>query len=327
MRPRGQSTAHAEAVSRRLELLSSELSGLRQGNGSDDGHTHLRELRQTSDPMADQGDSETGRLGDVIALKPPRDTDAVSTSTPGRPGTSSTSAPALPAPGRHASRRAARGWVDLSSLRGRVGLSAAQVAALAVLVAVGLAITAWWVVRDDPGVPVAVPVEGSALVTPVQDGPDSVVASASPSVPPVTELVVDVTGKVRRPGIVVLPPGSRVEDALKAAGGVRPRADLLALNRARLVVDGEQIVVGVPAPPSLAASSAPAPGTTGESLININTATTIELEELPGVGPVTAGAIIAWRDANGGFRSVDQLLDVDGIGEKTLADLAPLVTL
>ena len=91
-------------------------------------------------------------------------------------------------------------------------------------------------------------------------------------------------------------------------------------------MDGEQIVVGVPPPPGPAASAAGSPGPDPGALVNLNTASTAELEELPGVGPVTAQAILDWRVANGGFRNVDQLLDVDGIGEKTLASLAPLVT-
>ncbi|WP_082748288.1 ComEA family DNA-binding protein, partial [Nocardioides jensenii] len=235
--------------------------------------------------------------------------------------------PMLPIPGRHAARTATRPWLDLSAFRGRVALTAGQVAALAVLVAVGLAVTAWWVIRDDAGAPVAAPEGGPALATPVADGAPSSVASTGGSAASASELVVDVTGKVRHPGIVVLPPGSRVVDALKAAGGVRPGADLAGLNQARLITDGEQIVVGVPAPPGVAASSAPSPGATSGATVNLNSATTTELEELPGVGPVTAEAIVAWRDTNGGFRSVDQLLEVDGIGEKTLAELAPHVTL
>ncbi|RYP86537.1 ComEA family DNA-binding protein [Nocardioides guangzhouensis] len=144
--------------------------------------------------------------------------------------------------------------------------------------------------------------------------------------PGAEELVVDVAGKVRDPGIVVLDPGARVVDALEAAGGARPGADLTGLNLARLLVDGEQILVGVPAAPGLAASAAGSPGPDPGRLVNLNTAGLEELDTLPGVGPVTAQSILDWRGAHGGFQSVDQLLDVDGIGEKTLADLAPMVT-
>ncbi len=99
--------------------------------------------------------------------------------------------------------------------------------------------------------------------------------------------------------------------------------------RADVLVDGEQIVVGGPsgaAPPSANGSAAGSPGQSGP-LVNLNTAGQAELETLPGVGPVTATAILDWRTEHGGFSSVDELLEVDGIGEATLADLAPLVTI
>ena len=124
----------------------------------------------------------------------------------------------------------------------------------------------------------------------------------------------------------MLPPGSRVVDALEAAGGARAKVDLTGLNLARLVVDGEQILVGVAPAPGVAGGLVGSPPQ-GTSLVNLNTADQAVLETLPGVGPVTAEAILAWRTDNGGFTSVDELLEVDGIGEATLEDLAPLVTL
>jgi competence protein ComEA len=140
-------------------------------------------------------------------------------------------------------------------------------------------------------------------------------------------VTVDVAGKVRRPGVTTLPAGARVVDALRKAGGARGRVDLSGLNLARVLVDGEQILVGRPAPGGLAASaSTAAPDATG-TLVNLNTATAEQLDTLPGVGPVTAQKILEWRGAHGAFSSVDELLEVDGIGEKTLADLAPHVTL
>jgi competence protein ComEA len=139
-------------------------------------------------------------------------------------------------------------------------------------------------------------------------------------------VTVDVAGKVRRPGIVVLPAGSRVVDALDAAGGARPGVDLTSLNLARLLVDGEQVLVGLPVPAgvvgSAVASAAPADG----APVDLNTATAAELETLPEVGPVTAEAILAWRTEHGGFTAVEELLEVDGIGEATLATIAPHVT-
>ena len=221
-------------------------------------------------------------------------------------------------PGRHAARRS--GWSPGGLLAGRVALGTGQLAVLAVVVALALATTAWWALRDGGRVDSLAPVSGPGPAAPASG------LSVAPSGSPAAEVVVDVTGKVRRPGIVVLEPGARVVDALDAAGGARRGADLAGLNLARLLVDGEQIVVGVPSPPGPAASAAGSPGPDPGALVNLNTASIAELDELPGVGPVTAQAIVDWRTGNGGFRSVDQLLDVDGIGEKTLADLAPLVT-
>jgi competence protein ComEA len=139
------------------------------------------------------------------------------------------------------------------------------------------------------------------------------------------KVVVDVAGKVRRPGIAVLRQGARVIDALRAAGGARPGVDLGGLNLARVLSDGEQVVVGGPTgavPASTPTSGAPVVG-----LVNINTADETALESLPEVGPVTAQSIITWRSQHGGFTSVDQLLDVDGIGDATLAKLTPYVTI
>ncbi|MEU5399060.1 helix-hairpin-helix domain-containing protein [Streptomyces sp. NPDC005963] len=157
-------------------------------------------------------------------------------------------------------------------------------------------------------------------------------------------IVVDVAGKVRRPGVLKLPAGSRVADALVAAGGVRTGVDTSGLNRARVLVDGEQVAVGVPAattPGPGGAGSAAADGagvpdgpgrsdsTTGHDrtagTMSLNTATAEELDTLPGVGPVLVQHIIDYRTQHGGFRSVDQLRDVDGIGERRFADLKPRV--
>jgi len=235
--------------------------------------------------------------------------------------------PSVPRPGRHASRRAG-GLARLlpEAMRGRVALGPGTLAVVAVVVAVGLAVSAWWVVRTEP-----------RLVTPVEPKPASALASpATPATSPVAEgaaastsegsVTVDVAGKVRRPGIAVLDAGARVIDALEAAGGARPGVDLTGLNLARVLVDGEQIVVGLPAtataPPAAPVGSASPAG----PLVDLNTATTVDLEALPEVGPVTAQAILVWRDQNGGFTSVSELLEVDGIGDATLAAVAPFVT-
>lgn len=139
------------------------------------------------------------------------------------------------------------------------------------------------------------------------------------------QLVVAVAGKVRRPGVVRLPPGSRVMDAVTAAGGALPGTDLALLNLARKLVDGEQVVVGVASP------AVPAPGAQGATgaqgaLLDLNTATVEQFDALPGVGPVLAQRLLDYRTANGGFRSVDQLREVDGIGESRFQRLKALVT-
>ena len=153
-------------------------------------------------------------------------------------------------------------------------------------------------------------------------------------------VVVHVVGQVRRPGVQHLPVGSRVEDAVKAAGGATPKADLARVNLARVLVDGEQVRVpapGDPDPPvggvggsSGGGGAAPgagggAAGTSGP--VSINTADLAGLDTLPGVGPVLAQRILDWRGEHGRFTTVDELGEVSGIGEKLLAQLRPLVTL
>ncbi|MGF9754758.1 ComEA family DNA-binding protein [Microvirga sp. 0TCS3.31] len=230
-------------------------------------------------------------------------------------------APVVPSvPGRHASRRLRIGGLQLGPV---------HLAVVAVVAALAVGLAAWWAVRDQaravPVAPAASDAAGSATPLAPVVSPDIEGGGAGPT-DAGEELVVDVAGKVRRPGIAVLPAGARVVDALEAAGGARRGVDLTALNLARPVVDGEQILVGVaPAAGVAGTLDSPAPG--GEALVNLNTADEAALDTLPGVGPVTADAILAWRDTNGGFTSVDELLEVDGIGEATLADLAPLVTL
>lgn len=149
-------------------------------------------------------------------------------------------------------------------------------------------------------------------------------------------------GLVHKPGLVTLEAGARIADALAAAGGPLDGADMVGLNMARRLTDGEQIVVGIAAPPGepTAMGSSVSPGATATSAdspptgtgdkpsgekVNLNTATVEQLETLPGIGPVTAAAIVAWRDANGRFTSVDQLGDVDGIGPARLDKLRSLV--
>lgn len=129
-----------------------------------------------------------------------------------------------------------------------------------------------------------------------------------------TAVLVHVTGDVRNPGVVRLPAGSRVIDAVEAAGGLRPRARV-SVNLARVLVDGEQIVVGAsPAAPT-------------DARMSINSASASELEALPGVGPVLAQRIVEYRNAHGPFASMRDLLQVPGIGDSKYAELADAATL
>lgn len=146
-------------------------------------------------------------------------------------------------------------------------------------------------------------------------------ATASPS----SVIVVAVSGQVSRPGLVRLAAGARVADALAAAGGALPGTDLATVNLARKVVDGELIVVGPAASALPAAVTGGVAGGAG-ALVNLNTATLEQLQTLPGVGPVLAGRIVEYRDRNGGFRAVDDLRKVTGIGEARFAELKALVT-
>jgi competence protein ComEA len=317
MRTRRPTPEHQDAVARRLAQLSAELAESRpppDGARADDLHGWGDDWAEDRAPVP------STRL-------PPA-------ATPPESGL----APVVPVPGRHASRRAGRVLAAAvpETLRGRVALGPPQVAVLALLIALGLAVTCWWVVRASPSEIVApavvAPGAASPSAAPLATGTPSAAAgsaglagTAGPTAA-AGSVTVDVAGKVRRPGIAVLDPGSRVVDALKAAGGPRDGADLSGLNLARVLVDGEQILVGEPAPVGLAASAVPSAGAPGGPLVNLNTASEAELEALPEVGPVTAQAILAWRTEHGGFTSVDELLEVDGIGDATLGQLAPYVT-
>ena len=140
------------------------------------------------------------------------------------------------------------------------------------------------------------------------------------------DVIVAVEGKVEKPGVVHLPAGARVADALEAAGGVRPGVDVAMLNLARKVVDGELILVGVAPSPGMSMPAAPGGAATAGGLINLNTATLADLDTLPGVGPVLAQRILDARTAQGGFQAVSDLRKVDGIGDARYEQLKDLVT-
>ncbi len=168
--------------------------------------------------------------------------------------------------------------------------------------------------------------EASDDIAPLAVSGDAAPSSGEESAAEPTELVIDVIGEVVDPGIVTVPPGSRVHEAIEAAGGLDGEVDTSGVNLARVLEDGEQIIVG-PAPEiAPGAAGAPAGGAAPGAKISLNQATVEQLDTLPGVGPVTAAAIIAWRDENGSFSSVEDLLDVKGIGDVTFAELRDLVT-
>jgi competence protein ComEA len=160
----------------------------------------------------------------------------------------------------------------------------------------------------------AVTPHGRTTVLAPDDG-----ASAEPVAP---VIYVHVLGQVATPGLYELPDGARAVDAVAAAGGFTEKADAAGINLARFVSDGEQIVV----PAIGEAAPGAVPGITGDGRVNLNTADSAALDTLPGVGPATAAKILAWRDEHGRFESVDDLLDVGGIGEAKLDAIRDLVT-
>jgi competence protein ComEA len=271
-------------------------------------------------------------------------------------------------PGRHSRVRLPTGWFRLPASvvgarwhPGRAAVLGVVVLALLAVAVFGLRVV-WARTSSDgtviaPGggaragpsgvsagaVPVGVPTgrattqpggaatDSSPTPAPAAGGAGTAGATASAVV------VVHVVGQVRRPGVRRLPVGSRVQDAVEAAGGPRPKADLARVNLARVLIDGEQVRVpapGDPDPPLLGVGAGAPPGgstagggASGTAPVSINTADLAGLDTLPGVGPVLAQRILDWRGEHGRFTSVDELGEVSGIGEKLLAQLRPLVTL
>uniref|UniRef100_UPI0027E02168 ComEA family DNA-binding protein n=1 Tax=Frankia gtarii TaxID=2950102 RepID=UPI0027E02168 len=263
-----------------------------------------------------------------------------------------------------------RGWPGVrerltrrfpASLRDVVTAPAASATLVLALVALAAALLATWFAWQHRPVSVAAPALRPSVVVTAPDGTPAggsvdartalvrtaaagavtAVASPAASTGTAAEVVVDVAGRVTRPGVVRLPAGSRVVDAIDRVGGVLAGTDTTGIGLARVLVDGEQILVdGRPGPPPARAVPAPAvaasavAGTSegsdggggGQSgPINLNSASSEQLDGLPGVGPVLAGRIVAWRTEHGPFRSPEQLGEVTGLGDKRLADLLPLV--
>ncbi|WP_225635915.1 ComEA family DNA-binding protein [Streptomyces solaniscabiei] len=227
-------------------------------------------------------------------------------------------------------------------LQNRCGMERRSVAALTVLLVVAavFAVQHFWTGRTETVAAPEVVRAAAAHGTEGEGGAraDGGTAAGAPrstaTASAGAEIVVDVGGKVREPGIHRLPAGARVEDALRAAGGVRPGTKTDGLNRARFLVDGEQVIVGAPVPPGAGTGvggtgpGGPAGAVAGAgptAPVSLNTATVDQLETLPGVGPVLAQHIVDYRTQHGGFRSVDELREVNGIGERRFADLRDLV--
>ena len=244
------------------------------------------------------------------------------------------------------------------TLRGRWALDRTTGIVLAVSVLLGaLLVGGWAVLRSKPH-EMTVARErplgsgfgsgsGHGEASPYQQGapgdvPTAAEAESIPSVPisfgssSSTGVVVDVEGKVAKPGVRTLPSGSRILDALTAAGGALPGTDLTSLNQAQVLVDGEQVLVGVAAP---AQSQSDAPsggrgkkshgkaGVGGAEAVHLNTAGVEDLEELPGIGPALAQRIVDYRTAHGSFHSVDELRQVSGFGGERFQNIASMVAL
>ncbi|MGW4796538.1 helix-hairpin-helix domain-containing protein [Nonomuraea sp. NPDC004297] len=207
---------------------------------------------------------------------------------------------------------------SFQALRAAVGSTGAAAAldpgkpGLRVLIAVGvlaMAVAGFFVWRSKPS--------AQPLPAPVPMSP----AAPTPS-PATAKVTVHVTGKIRKPGVYLLPAGARVTDAVSAAGGVSRKASTGALNLARKLIDGEQIVVGAAAGQVL---SGPLTVDPAAAVIDLNSATTEQLEQLPGVGEVLAARISEFRASRGGFTSVEQLREVTGIGPRKFAEIKPKV--
>jgi competence protein ComEA len=195
---------------------------------------------------------------------------------------------------------------------------------LAGLLAALLLVT--WTWMDRPRVePAPAPASGSGA-PPAPTSPPASSPAVGEAAGTATPVVVAVVGLVARPGLVTVPAGSRVADAVEAAGGLLPGTDPASVNLAALVTDGQQIAVGVPGIVGSPPTSPDGGGAGGGGRVDLNTATAQELDALPGIGPVLAQRIVAHRDEQGPFRSVDQLDDVPGIGPTIFAELAELVT-
>lgn len=229
-------------------------------------------------------------------------------------------APVVPVPWwrRYLDRLRERWWPDRTPdpPRRRLPVLAAGAALSGVFVAVGLALGGTGGGMEAP------PALPAAAVSDAR--PSAPAGSAGPGAG--GTIVISVVGRVTTPGLVTVPDGARVADAVAAAGGTPRGVDLGGLNLARRLVDGEQIYVGVRPPPDTGpAAGAPGAGQPGGQRVDLNTASLSTLDTLPGVGPVTAQRIVDWRTRHGRFASVEQLRQIEGIGPSRFTRLKDLV--
>ena len=250
---------------------------------------------------------------DTWSVALPEHAAATATTEPVQDGPPTRSTRPGPPSGRH---RAVGPATRVSA--GRRGALALWVAA-----ATAAAVVAGWSWLGRPAVQPVVDDATTAQAVPA--GSTAAATSGPTTTGTAAQVVVDVVGQVATPGLVTLPAGARVADALAAAGGVLPGTDPAGINAAAVLSDGQQVAVGVPgAAPSGAASTSGGGPATG--LVDLNTATLADLDALPGIGPVLAQRIVDHRAEQGPFASVEQLDDVSGIGPALFADLEPLVT-
>ncbi|GHI07806.1 ComEA family DNA-binding protein [Streptomyces cellostaticus] len=350
-RARHRAPAPAEELRRRAELLFGEraVQWRESGNAPPDGPTPARTATVTG---AAPGLRTAAATGAAPRLRTPTLSWAaprLSTASTTPPGPGEARAPSMePGPPTRAAEEQLAGPAGHSEpakplvpgLRERAGLALRErlpvwlqvrcgverrgVVALAVVLvaAVAFAVQHFWAGRTQP---VSAPQVVRAQAPYAKKGDEAKSrGSAGAAATAAGQIVVDIGGKVRKPGIRRLPAGSRVADALRAAGGVRPGVSTDGLNRARFLVDGEQVLVGAP-PGVAAAPPGPGNGAGPAAPVSLNTATADQLDTLPGVGPVLAQHIIDYRTRHGGFRSVDELRQVNGIGDRRFSDLRSLV--
>jgi competence protein ComEA len=207
------------------------------------------------------------------------------------------------------------------------GFTRLHLSVVSALIVLGLLCAGWALLRSRP-VALASPGAPPSVMTPSPEGGATPTGSSTRA----PTIVVHVLGAVRRPGLVRLPEESRVQDAIDAAGGLTNGARPGELNLAQVVADGQQVVIGTarrPAGEVRDQGGPPQPDSTQPgspaAALDLNRATSAQLEHLPGIGPVTAAAIVAWREQHGRFSRIEELQEVDGIGPKTYARIAPLV--